>query len=353
MIPTCPTFESDGKTLSPLVGQAVIANLYAGFYEVQAYPAADRIARGEQWLQTNTLDGGAPHEVFIKPNEPGYFQEFGPGDFHVTIGFANPKIINDRKDKYCASALNNLGPCTHTLKVQVTNNHMSRTPDQRTFSSGSYDHYSFTHVLRIDRPARRRGLRVRSLRSATAPSPSTTCRMARSRSRCSTSGTTSCSTAWSARSTINGDTTKECPGHAVAQRPIDAHLRRHQPGRRAPRRRAGPRAGQHQHPLPRRQYRLLQQHRPGRLRGLQRSVPVHELAGGRDHLDALQARAVHTVYDAGGAVDGTTGGGGSDIAATFGAIRIERPNATCPTLCGLPGARAIARTRTACAESIS
>jgi uncharacterized repeat protein (TIGR01451 family) len=143
MIPTCPKYESDGVTPSPLAGQVVIANLYPGLYEIQAYPAADRIARGEQWLQTNTLDGGKPHEAFIIPNEPGYFQEFGPGGFHVAIGFANPAIINARKDGYCTSTLNT-GPCNNTLTVEVTNNHMSRTPDQRTYDSESYDHYSFT-----------------------------------------------------------------------------------------------------------------------------------------------------------------------------------------------------------------
>jgi hypothetical protein len=144
MIPTCPKYEADGVTLSPLAGQAVIANLYPGLYEIQAYPAADRIARGEEWLQTNTLDGGAPHEAFIKPNEPGYFQEFGPGGFHVSIGFANPAIINARKAAYCASLTNPGQVCQATLNVQVTNNHMSRTPDQRTFDSETYDHYGFT-----------------------------------------------------------------------------------------------------------------------------------------------------------------------------------------------------------------
>ena len=144
MIPTCPKFESDGATLSPLGGQVVIANLYPGLYEVQAFPAADRIARGEEWLQTNTLDGGKPHEAFIKPNEPGYFQEFGPGGYHVAIGFANPAIINSRKPGYCASAINPGGTCNATLNVHVTNTHMSRTPDQRTYSSETYDNYSFT-----------------------------------------------------------------------------------------------------------------------------------------------------------------------------------------------------------------
>ena len=149
MIPTCPKYESDGKTLSPLAGQAVIANLYPGLYEIQAYPAADRIGRGEEWLQTNTLDGGKPHEAFIKPNEPGYFQEFGPGGFHVAIGFANPKIINDRLAAYCGSALNGNGTgaqkCDKTLTVHVTNNHMSRTPDARTYSSETYDHFAFSN----------------------------------------------------------------------------------------------------------------------------------------------------------------------------------------------------------------
>lgn len=144
MIPTCPKYESDGVTPSPLAGQVVIANLYPGLYEIVATPAADRVARGEEWLQTNTLDGGKPHEAFIKPNEPGYFQEFGPGSFHVSIGFANPALINARKAGYCNSSINANQPCNNTLNVQVTNTHMSRTPDQRTFSSETYDHYSFT-----------------------------------------------------------------------------------------------------------------------------------------------------------------------------------------------------------------
>jgi hypothetical protein len=159
MIPTCPKYESDGKTPSPLAGQAVIANLYPGLYEISAVAGADRIGAGEEWVQTNTLDGGKPHEAFIKPNEPGYFQEFGPGNFHVSIGFANPKIINQRKTNTAGTGIcdpvkidpatgANVGgsgqTCTSNLTVRVSNNHMSRTPDQRTYSSGNYDHYSFT-----------------------------------------------------------------------------------------------------------------------------------------------------------------------------------------------------------------
>ncbi|PYX70941.1 MAG: hypothetical protein DMG78_17130, partial [Acidobacteria bacterium] len=67
-----------------------------GRYGIIATPAADRIAAGEEWLQTNTLDGGKDHEAFIKAGEPAYFQEFGPGSFHVSIGFANPQFIKDQ-----------------------------------------------------------------------------------------------------------------------------------------------------------------------------------------------------------------------------------------------------------------
>jgi Bacterial cadherin-like domain len=145
VIVTCPKYE-DGvdaqgnKVLSPLAGHAVIANMYPGLYEVHTTPGADRAARGEEWLQTNTLDGTKDIEAFIKADEPSYFQEFGPGGYHVAVGFANPKIINGRKAGVCASPT---ADCTHTINGLVTNTRMSRTPDQRVYSSGSYDSYSF------------------------------------------------------------------------------------------------------------------------------------------------------------------------------------------------------------------
>ena len=162
MIPTCPDFEEGGVFESPLRGQAIIANLYPGLYEITAAPGADRIAAGEEWLQTNTLDGGKPHEAFIKPDEPAYFQEFGPGGFHVSIGFVNPEIINARRHTTAHTGIcdpanvpttgpnagMNIGggglTCTQTVYGRVTNTHMSRTPDQRMFSSGDYSHYGFT-----------------------------------------------------------------------------------------------------------------------------------------------------------------------------------------------------------------
>jgi hypothetical protein len=143
MIPVCPRYESDGVTLSALAGQAVVRNLPPGMYGVEAKPAADRIARGEEWLQTNTLDGGKAHDSFIKVSEPSYFQEYGPAGYHVAIGFANPAIINGRQPGVCAGAT---GPnaCNHTVKGRVTLAHMSRTPDERLYSTSSRDAFAFT-----------------------------------------------------------------------------------------------------------------------------------------------------------------------------------------------------------------
>jgi hypothetical protein len=143
-IVTCPKYESDNATLSPLAGQAVVANLMADKFSVQAYPGADRIARGEEWLQTNTLDGQHPHDSFIRIGEPSYFQEYGPAGYHVSIGFANPKIINDRHNAVCAGSFGAVGACTNTIEGQVDVQRLSRTPDQRLYPSGSRDALAWT-----------------------------------------------------------------------------------------------------------------------------------------------------------------------------------------------------------------
>jgi len=149
MIVTCPKYESDGQTLSPLAGQAVVANLYPGRYGVMATPAADRIARGEEWLQTNTLDGQKAHDSFLRIGEPSFFQEFGPAGYHVSIGFANPGIINSRHDPLCngvgvATSDLTVQDCTNTVTGSVTDERMSRSPDERLYSSGDYSSFAFT-----------------------------------------------------------------------------------------------------------------------------------------------------------------------------------------------------------------
>src|SRR5713101_7890710 len=141
-IVTCPVFESDGLTASPLAGQAVIPNLMPGRYGVVATPGADRIARGEEWLQTNTLDGQKAHDSFLRIGEPSFFQEFGPAGFHVSIGFANPKIINGRLPEVCAATT-----CNNTVTGLVTTERMSRTPDERLYSSGDNSSFAFTQCF--------------------------------------------------------------------------------------------------------------------------------------------------------------------------------------------------------------
>ena len=144
VIIVCPEFESDGKTKSPLVGRALIRNLMPGKYSVIAHPGAAREARGEEWLQTNTLDGTHYMDSFIRMGEPPYFQEFGPAGFHVFMGFVRPATINAHLQAVCAGTLDIAGeprtgppiPCNNSIKGQITNLHISRPPDERLYDSG-------------------------------------------------------------------------------------------------------------------------------------------------------------------------------------------------------------------------
>ena len=148
-IVTCPIYESDGATLSPLAGQAVVANLFPGRWGVIVTPGADHIARGEEWLQTNTLDGQKAHDAFTRIGEPSYFQEYGPASFHVSVGFANPAIINARLPGVCIGDINLPGTknCGNTLTGRVVSEHLSRTPDERLYPSGSHDAFSWTQCF--------------------------------------------------------------------------------------------------------------------------------------------------------------------------------------------------------------
>jgi hypothetical protein len=151
-IVTCPKFENGKDSagnliLSPLAGQAVVANLMPGRYGVVATPGADRIAKGEEWLQTNTLDGQKAHDSFLRIGEPSFFQEFGPAGYHVSIGFANPQIINSRLAGVCNGSDPTItGNCKpgNTVTGIVTTERMSRTPDERLFSSGDNSSFAFT-----------------------------------------------------------------------------------------------------------------------------------------------------------------------------------------------------------------
>jgi len=149
MIVTCPKYEADGKTLSPLAGQAVVPNLMPGRYGVVATPGADRIANGEEWLQTNTLDGQKAHDSFLRVGEPSFFQEYGPAGYHVSIGFANPDIINKRLPGVCGGSDPNItgANCHNTVTGLITTSRMSRTPDERLYGSGNNSSFAFTQCF--------------------------------------------------------------------------------------------------------------------------------------------------------------------------------------------------------------
>jgi hypothetical protein len=147
VIIVCPQYENgvDASGLpvpSPLTGQAVIRNLMQGKYSLTVHPGATREAAGEEWLQTNTLDGGHFLDSFIRVGEPPYFAEFGPGGYHVFFGMANPKHINARLAAICTgSGLINspfTTPCNNNINGQVTNLHQGRSPNENLYPANVY-----------------------------------------------------------------------------------------------------------------------------------------------------------------------------------------------------------------------
>jgi len=116
-----------------------------GRFGIIVHPSAAREAAGEEWLQTNTLDGTHFLDSFVRSGEPAYFQEFGPGAWHVFMGMANPAIINGRKTGLCAGVNLSGAPastqalgCNNTVNVTVSNLHMSRPPNETLFDSGVF-----------------------------------------------------------------------------------------------------------------------------------------------------------------------------------------------------------------------
>jgi hypothetical protein len=338
VVPVCPKYESDGTTLSPLAGHAIIDNLYAGLYEVVASPGTDRIARGEEWLQTNTLDGTKAIEAFIKPGEPAYFQEFGPGGYHIAFGFANPKIINARKAAVCANQT-----CTATINGKVTGLRMSRTPDQRVYSSGSYDMYGF-------------GQCYVSLGAPDSPDFAF--------AKCNPDGTfqftglpkgnmkVTVFDQWNDLLVDGLSTPIKVDGDQIGSpaQPLEIPVTQWRTNLygRVFIDRNGDNVSQEDEPgLPLVPYNLRA--RDGSQFGFN-NTDLGGYAGFNEIFPILnwllvdidsaryKLAGVHVVYDAGGPVDGTTGGGTSTIASAF-ANTIESPTAQLPTDLRVPGAR--------------
>ncbi|MBI1425266.1 MAG: hypothetical protein GC149_17605 [Gammaproteobacteria bacterium] len=128
VITTCPETYTDstGATVtSPLAGMALIKNVEPGRYDVLAIPGAEREEKGENWVQVSTLEGTPVNDTFVKPGEPGYWQEFGSPGFHSFIGFINPDHVKARQ---AADAAANPSVWTNTITGNISSLHMDRPP---------------------------------------------------------------------------------------------------------------------------------------------------------------------------------------------------------------------------------
>lgn len=121
-----------------LAGHALLKNITPARYDVLAHPAAERLGQGEVWYQTETLEGTPAQDAFVGINESKYFQEFGPPGFHTTIGFVNPKHVQD-------FAKNNNGVGTFSVSGQVTSQHMSHPSNVTLYNANTIDLLSNTY----------------------------------------------------------------------------------------------------------------------------------------------------------------------------------------------------------------
>ncbi|WP_427911929.1 Ig-like domain-containing protein [Ramlibacter sp. MMS24-I3-19] len=138
---TCPNappgYRGDPARYA-LAGHALIQNLTPARYDVIVHPSSARMAAGEVWWQTETLEGTPAQDAFTGVNEPVYFQEFGPPGFHTTVGLVNPAHVAAYKAR-----TNQVGP--HTVLGKITNLHMSRPSNTTLYDAGSYDMLSSTN----------------------------------------------------------------------------------------------------------------------------------------------------------------------------------------------------------------
>jgi Bacterial Ig domain len=111
-----------------LAGHALIKNVPPARYDVLAHPGVARYQAGEDWWQTETLEGTQAQDAFTGVKEPVYFQEFGPPGFHTSIGFVNAARVN---------AVGARLRGTHTVQGRITNQRLSRPSDVTLLNSGN------------------------------------------------------------------------------------------------------------------------------------------------------------------------------------------------------------------------
>jgi hypothetical protein len=101
----------DGTIFTDQNGIAIIKNLSQGKWTPTVLPP-----RGEGWIQTSTIEGGRGSDAWVKPNEPKYFQEFGPPGYHTTFGF-----VREMKDTSVLSG-------GATVRGRIVNLHLTGPP---------------------------------------------------------------------------------------------------------------------------------------------------------------------------------------------------------------------------------
>ena len=143
MIVTCPTYESDGKTLSPLAGQAMVKNLYQGRYGVVANPGADRIAQ-RRGVAADQHAGRSEGARFVHAHRrAGLLPGIRTGRISRHDRLCQSQDHQRSLDAACATG-STAADCTHEVKGHITTARMSRTPDERLYGSGTHDSYAFT-----------------------------------------------------------------------------------------------------------------------------------------------------------------------------------------------------------------
>jgi len=104
-------------------GEALIKYLSPGKYGIIVVPP-----NGQGWVQTSTIEGSPVIDAWVKPNEPPFFQEFGPPGPHVFIGFV--QAFAD------AAVLTGGG----TVTGRITNLHLDRPPNTEFYSGEPVGH---------------------------------------------------------------------------------------------------------------------------------------------------------------------------------------------------------------------
>lgn len=78
-----------GEIVTGPDGTALIKYLAPGKYGIRAV-----IPAGMNWVQTSTIEGTLGIDAWVKANEPPFSTEgFGPGFYHVFIGFVEPATL--------------------------------------------------------------------------------------------------------------------------------------------------------------------------------------------------------------------------------------------------------------------